>query len=162
MSAIAKAPWQVAFAACTAIVVGVSYAVSALLDIANAGDRGAIDERLAEYQALAGLGSASVSEVHEWMALAATVFAVVSAVFLLLGILLWQGALRPGVRLTLTITSLIAFAGTFAPLAEGLNQVSAVREETLIFLMVVHAVSVVGALLLWSPSVKRWITEPVD
>ncbi len=65
-------------------------------------------------------------------------------------------------RLTLTITSLIAFAGTLAPLAEGLNQVSAVREETLIFLMVVHAVSVVGALLLWSPSVKRWITEPVD
>jgi hypothetical protein len=162
MSSIAKAPWQVGFAACTTIVVGVAYAVGALRHIAYAGDRGAIDERLDEYQAVATLGSSSAAEIYEWMALAASVFAVVAAVFVLLGILLWQGALRPGVRLTLTITALIAFAGTFFPLVEGFGEPSAVAEELLVFLLIVHAFALVGALLLWSPSVKGWINEPVD
>ena len=162
MSAIAKAPWQVAFAACTSIVVGVSYAVSALLNIAYAGNRGALDGRLAEYQGIEGLESASAVQVHEWMALAASVFAVVATVFLLLGLLLWQGALRPGVRLTFTITVLVSFVGSFVPLLLSLQDQDAVTEAAHVFLIGVQAFAVVGALLLWSPSVRSWVTAPAD
>ena len=113
MSSIAKAPWQVAFSACSAIVAGIAYASNSLLQISHAGDFTSIDTRISEYQAVSGLESASSVDVHEWMAFATSVFAVVATVFILLGILLWQGALRPGVRLTLTITALIAFIGSW-------------------------------------------------
>jgi len=94
------------------------------------------------------------------MALATSVFAAVAAVFILLGILLWQGALRPGVRLTLTITALIAFIGSFIPLlSEGSG--SAIQEDTVLFMIVVQGAALVGALLLWSRPVKGWIAEPV-
>jgi hypothetical protein len=161
MSSIAKAPWQVAFAACSAIVAGIAYASSSLIQIAYSGDFAAIDPRMSEYQGVSGLESASNVEVHEWMALATSVFAVVAAVFILLGILLWQGALRPGVRLTLTITTLIAFIGSFIPLLSG-GTSSAIQEDTVLFMVVVQAVALVGALLLWSHPVKAWIAEPAN
>ena len=161
MSSIAKAPWQVAFSACAAIVAGIAYASSALIQISYSGDFAAIDTRLSEYQAVSGLESASSVDVHEWMALATSVFAVVAAVFILLGILLWQGALRPGVRLTLTITALIAFVGSFIPLlSEGTG--SAVQEDAVLFMIVVQGAALVGALLLWTRPVKGWIAEPVS
>lgn len=59
MSSIAKAPWQVAFSACSAIVVGMGFASSSLLQISYSGDFAAIDTRISEYQAVSGLESAS-------------------------------------------------------------------------------------------------------
>ncbi|NQW72688.1 MAG: hypothetical protein HQ453_08150 [Actinobacteria bacterium] len=161
MSSITKAPWQVAFAACSAIVVGIAYASSALLHIAYSGDFAGIDSRISEYQSVSGFESASSVDVHEWLALSTSIFTVVAAVFVLLGILLWQGALRPGVRLTLTITTLIAFIGTFIPLLSG-GASSSIQEDTVLFMVVVQAVALVGALLLWSRPVKGWIAEPVS
>ena len=161
MSSIAKAPWQVAFSACSAIVAGIAYASNSLLQISHAGDFASIDARISEYQAVSGLESASSVEVHEWMAFATSVFAVVATVFILLGILLWQGALRPGVRLTLTITALIAFIGSVIPLlSEGTG--SAIQEDSVLFMVVVQGAALVGALLLWSHPVKAWIAEPAN
>ena len=161
MSSIAKAPWQVAFSACSAIVAGIAYASNSLLQISHAGDFASIDARISEYQAVSGLESASSVEVHEWMAFATSVFAVVATVFILLGILLWQGALRPGVRLTLTITAVIAFIGSFIPLlSEGAG--SAIQEDTVLFMVLVQGAALVGALLLWSRPVKAWIAEPAS
>jgi len=161
MSSIAKAPWQVAFSACSAIVAGIAYAASSLIQIAYSGDFAAIDPRLGEYHAVSGLESASSVDVHEWMALATSVFAVVAAVFILLGILLWQGALRPGVRLTLTITALVAFIGSFIPLLSA-GTASAIQEDTVLFMIVVQGAALLGALLLWTRPVKTWIAEPVS
>ena len=159
MSTLAKAPWQVAFAATTAIVVGVAYGVSALLDIVYSGDRLAVDARLDEYQSVAGLEAASADEIHEWMALSATVFAVVAAVFIILGVLLWQGVGRPGVRLTFTIAALVATVGSLVPLFLGTAKANAVTEDTVVFLLVVHVFALVGALLLWAKSVRGWVLE---
>jgi hypothetical protein len=161
MSSIAKAPWHVVFSACSAIVAGTSYDSSTSVQIAYSGNYAAIDTRISEYQAVAGLESASSVEVHEWMALAASVFAVVASVLIPLGILLWQGALRPGVRLTLTITALSAFIGFFIPLLSA-GTASAIQEDTVLFMVVVQGAALVGALLSWSRPVKGWIAELVD
>ena len=55
MSSIAKAPWQVAFSACSAIVAGIAYASNSLLQISHAGDFATIDTRISEYHAVSGL-----------------------------------------------------------------------------------------------------------
>ena len=160
MTALAKAPWQAVFAASSSLILGVSYGVSALLRVAYSGDRMAIETRLPEYQGVSGLESASAVEIHEWLALSATVFAVVAALFVVLGVLVWQGVGRPGVRLTLTISALVAFIGSLVPLFMGMSGANAVTEDTVVFLLVVHGFALVGALLLWGRGARAWINEP--
>lgn len=158
-TSLARAPWQVVLAASSLLVVGVTYAVSSLLEIARFGDRLALDSYLDEFQAISGFGAESVSEVHEWMSLAALVFGVVAAVFVILAVLLWQGVARPGVRVAATITILIALLGSFAPLFAGGSGGNVVAEEAIRVQVFIHAFAFISCALLWMPSVRTWIRE---
>ncbi len=100
------------------------------------------------------------AELHEWLGLSATVFGVVAAVLFLLGILLWQGVARPGVRITATITTVISLIGAFIPLSSGLGATNAVVVEALLVTILVNLAAVIACLFLWMPAVRGWINEP--
>ena len=158
-TSLARAPWQVVLAASSLLVVGVTYVVSSLLEIARFGDRLALETYLGEFQAVTGFEAGSVSEVHEWMSLAALVFGVVAAVFMILAVLLWQGVARPGVRVVATITILIALIGSFAPLLAGSDSANVVAEEAIRVQVFVHFFAFITTALLWMPSMRTWIKE---
>jgi hypothetical protein len=158
-TSLARAPWQVVLAASSLLVVGVTYVVSSLLEIARFGDRLALESYLSDFQAVSGFEAGSVSEVHEWMSLAALVFGVVAAVFIILAILLWQGAARPGVRVVATITILIALIGSFAPLLAGSDGTNVVAEEAIRVQVFIHFFAFIATALLWMPSMRTWIKE---
>ena len=98
----ARSPWQVVLASAAIIVLAVDYLMFALLHVAQYGDRTGVDAYLSEYQPIPSMGIGSSAELHEWLGLSATVFGVVAAVLFLLGMMLWQGVARPGVRITAT------------------------------------------------------------
>ena len=160
-NSLARSPWQVVLASGALIVLGVTYATSALIEISRSGDRLGIDAYLSEYQAISGFEAESAAVVHEWMTLAAVVFSAVSAVFIILGILLWQGVARPGVRITATITTLIAFVGAFIPWAAAASGENAVAQEAILVQLVIHGAAFIAVLLLWMPAVRSWAKEPV-
>ena len=158
-SSLARAPWQVVLAASSLVVLGVSYAISSLLEIARFGDRLAIGNYLTEFQAISGFEAESASQVHEWMSLAALVFGVVAAVLIVLAVLLWQGVARPGVRVVATITVLIALIGSLIPLVAGASGGNAVAEEAIRVQAFIHAFTFIACVLLWMPSARTWIRE---
>ena len=154
-------PWQVLMAGAGLIVLGVTYAVYSLLMVAQSGDRQGIDAHLDEYGAIQGFEAESGLAVQEWLDLSAIVFGIVATVVLLLGIGLWKGTARPGIRITATITTLVAFIGSWMPLLTGGGGVHAVPEDSLKVIIALHAVVLVLCLLLWMPSMKSWIKEGV-
>lgn len=159
-SSIARSPWQVVLASAALVVLGVAYATSALVAIAQTGDRLGITEALAEHQAIPGFDNASSPQaLLEWFTLSATVFGVLAAVFIVMGVLLWQGAARPGVRLTAAITTLIALVGSIMPLMAGTEGDNAVAHESLAVQAGIHALAFIAILLLWAPSARSWFAE---
>jgi hypothetical protein len=152
-------PWQVLMAGAGLLVLGVAYGVYALLMVAQSADRQGIDAHLAEYGAIRGFEAESGLAVQGWLDLAAIVFGIVASVLILLGIGLWKGTARPGIRITATITTIIALIGSWLPLMSGRGEIDAVPEESLLVMMALHAVVVVLCLLLWMPSMKAWINE---
>ena len=162
-SSLARSPWQVVLASSTTIVLAVSYSIFALLMISQAGDRVGADAHLSQFQAVASFDEiGSGADIHEWFALAATVFGVVATALFLLGVLLWQGVARPGVRLIATITTVISFVGALVPLLSGLGAENAVPVESLLVIVFVNLVAAIGCLLLWAPAVRVWIQEPIS
>ena len=152
-------PWQVLMAGAGLIVLGVTYTVYSLLMVSQSGDRMGLDAHLAEYGAIRGFEAESALAVQDWLDLAAIVFGIVATVVILLGIGLWKGTARPGLRITATITTLIAFIGSWTPLLSGSGEMDAVPEESLMVIVAVHAVVFVLCLLLWMPSMKTWVNE---
>jgi len=154
-------PWQVLMAGAGLVVLGVTYAVYSLLMVSQSGDRQGIDAHLSEFGAIKGFEAESGLAVQDWLDLAAIVFGIVASVVILLGIGLLRGTARPGLRIGATITTLIAFIGSWIPLMSGSGEGDAVPEESLMVIVAVHAVVLILCLLLWMPSMKTWIREGV-
>ena len=76
---------------------------------------------------------------------------------LILGLFLWAGAYRPGVRLTLTITTAVSFFGSFIPLVLSSDTASGMSESRIGLALVVQLVALIASLLMWFGAGRRWV-----
>jgi hypothetical protein len=118
---------------------------------------------LADWQSIFdGLAKATPEDVYEWLLMSAYIFNIVGVVLLLLGILIWRGVSRHGVRLTATITLLISWLGAlrqeFYP--DGGGPGSGVAANALIFTSV--TAGLIGVITLWFGGGARWARADVS
>lgn len=153
---VSRGPWQVGLAACAVFVSAAEYLTYALLRI-NSVSMGDIGLRMDEYQKTTTFAGMSANQIVEWQELAATVFGVVGVATLLMGILLWIGWMRPGVRITATITLLVSAAGSVAPLAGSIA--GGFANTSALVGAFIQTLALVCVLLLWTPTATTWIKQ---
>ena len=155
--AIARAPWQVVFTACALFVAAMPYLFSALAHLSSVGDRGGIADNMTEWNNSQGMAMHTTNDVWEWMLMSGTVFLALAAITFMLGLLVWQGLLRPGVRLTATIFMAISVLGALPPLlgtTEGPNMHPEAQILTASLFMVP---ALLGCISLWFGAGKAWV-----
>ena len=142
--------WQPLFAASAIFVVAAVHLMTALTFLFSMGDWQGLKTNVADWQSIFdGLANATPEEVYEWLLSSAYIFTIVGVVLLLLGILIWRGVSRHGVRLTATITLVISWLGALrmelSP--DGGGAGSGIAANALIFASV--TAGLIGVITLW-------------
>lgn len=157
---IARAPWQVVFTACALFVAATPYLCSALVNVISTGDQAGIAANLGEWNNGQSLATATTNDVWEWLTLSGTVFLALAGITFILGILVWHGILRPGVRLTATIFTFISVLSPVLPLVlmstEGANRYP---EVTILLGGILIVPALLGCLSLWFGAGKAWVAD---
>ena len=157
MSAIRKAPWQVGLAVGATLVAASGYLVDALAHLFLISDSALETARIPLVAHIDGGREHTLADVSLFDERVAQVFALVGVVLLILGLFLWAGAYRPGVRLTLTITTAVSFFGSFIPLVLSSDTASGMSESRIGLALVVQLVALIASLLLWFGAGRRWV-----
>jgi len=151
-------PWQPVFAASTILVVAAVHIMTALTFLFDMGDWQGIKATLPDWQSISeALKNATAEEIYEWLLMSAYIFTILGVVFLLLGVLIWRGTSRHGVRLIATITLAISWLGglrlEFAP--DGGGAGSGASSNILILASI--TVALIGVITLWFGNGARWV-----
>ena len=157
LSSILKAPWQVGLAVGATFLVAAEYIEEALSELftLSASDtleqvkQAAIAHQYPAYDSVLGF------EEFE-LAMAETFFLVGVAV-LLMGIFLWVGAFRGGVRGILTVTMVINFAGTLRPLINSFDAANGLSVVSIVESQFINLIALIFVLLLWGKAGKKWV-----
>lgn len=155
---VSRGPWQVGLAACAVFVSAAEHLTYALLRI-NSVSMADIGLRMDDYQKSTTFAGMSANQIVEWQELAATVFAVVGVATLLMGILLWIGWMRPGVRIAVTITLLVSASGSLVPLAGSIAGGEGVTGPSALVGTLIQTLALVCVLLLWTPTATTWVKQ---
>ena len=154
---IARAPWQVVFTACALFVAATPTLYSALVHVISTGDHAGIAANLGEWNNSQGWSDPTTNDVWEWLILSGTVFIALAAITLILGMLVWQGILRPGVRLTATIFTFISALSAVPPLLMSTEGANRQPEGTLLLGGIFMVPALLGCLSLWFGAGKAWV-----
>ena len=157
MSAIRKAPWQVGLAVGATFVASSGYLVAALGHFFYTADGDLEAARIAEVAHIDGGHAKTMADVALFDNHIAQVFSLVGVVLLILGIFLWNGAYRPGVRLILTITLAVSFFGGLIPLMLSLDQASGMSAAQVAQGEIEQLVALIAVSLLWFGAGRRWV-----
>jgi len=157
MSAIRKAPWQVGLAVGATITAAAGYLVDALAHLFEISDGALETARVDSVAHIDGGREHNLVDVALFDVRLAQVFALVGVVLLILGVFLWVGAYRPGIRLILTITLAVSFFGSFIPLTLSTDSASGISEAQVGLAVVVQLVALISAVLLWFGAGRRWV-----
>lgn len=157
MSAIRKAPWQVGLAVGATFVAAAGYLVEALAHLFLISDSALETARVPEVAHIDGGREQTLIDVFNFDNRVAQVFALVGVVLLIMGLFLWVGAYRPGVRLILTITTAISFFGSFIPLVLSSDSASGMSQAKVGQGLFVQLVALIASLLLWFGAGRRWV-----
>ena len=159
MSSITKAPWQVGLAVAAAFVAAADYLGAAITHIALMAEGDGLEgERQAtivhrthnqDFDSL--LGVAHFDE------LSSKVFILVGVVILIMGVFLWVGAFRGGVRGVLTVTLAVSFLGGLYPVFLSFDPLNGLDGAGLIENEFVNLVALIFVLLLWGGAGRKWV-----
>ncbi|CAB5040703.1 MAG: hypothetical protein F2923_06095 [Actinobacteria bacterium] len=156
-SPIRQAPWQVGLAIGATFTAATMYLVGTLVELASISDSALETARIPTLDLIDNGSEHTLIDVFVFDERAAHVFGLVGVALLLLGIFLWVGAYRPGVRLILTITTGVSFVGSFIPLALASNPADGMSESAIAEALVIQGIAFVAALLLWIGAGRRWV-----
>jgi len=144
-------PWQVTVSAVALFIGAVNCLVVALAAVSQMGDRLGIAASLAAGETRNG---ATVTAVVNHFYISMTVFSIIGVVYLVLGLLLWRGEHRHGVRMIGTIMALVNLIGLIGVIvtagADGLPT------STLMADLLVQIIILVGMIMLWEGGGRRW------
>ena len=148
-------PWQVTVSAVALLIGAANSLVVALADVSQMGDRLGI---AASLQAGNTRNGASVEAVINHHYISMTVFSMIGVVYLVLGLLLWRGEHRHGVRMIGTIMALVNVIGLIGLIATTGS--SAFQQTSTLFAdLLVQVIILVGLIMLWEGGGRRWEHE---
>ena len=157
MSAILKAPWQVGLAVAATFLVAATYIQDALIHMFMlSGSESLLEVREAAL-ALRWPKYDSVLKFAEFQSVAIEAYFLAGIAVLLMGIFLWVGAFRGGVRGILTITLIMTFVGSLFPLILSFDPAAGVETVGVIVSLIITVVALVLILLLWGKAGKKWV-----
>jgi hypothetical protein len=159
MSGILKAPWQVGLAVAATFVSGVSYIEQALthLFLITASDSLANERHDAIYHMTNKHTFDSALGIENFDEGTARIFTLVGVCILILGVFLWVGAFRGGVRVTLTVTLAVSFLGGFFPLFLAFDAANGLDTVGLAQAQIVNTIALIFSFLLWGKSGQKWV-----
>lgn len=155
---LSSAPWQVVFTGAALFLVAGNYATAALNFLLDLSDWGGIKENLADWQGISDrLANATAFDIYHWLAYSAQVFTALAIVFLVLGLLLWRGVLRPGIRLTASLFAWISLIGSviLVSIPDSASAGSGTSHDVLA--LVINLLASIGCLSLWFGAPKTWV-----
>ena len=147
-------PWQVTVSAVALLIGSANSLVVALADVSQMGDRLGI---AASLQAGNTRNGATVEAVINHHYISMTVFSMIGVVYLVLGLLLWRGEHRHGVRMIGTIMALVSMVGLIGVIATA--GADGVPTSTLFADLLVQVIILVGMIMLWEGGGRRWEHE---
>ena len=151
-------PWQPVFAGSALFAVAGIHFLTALTFLADLSDWQGIKATLPDWQSISErLAAATAEEIYEWLMLSVYVFGTLAVVFLVLGILMWRGQCRQGVRMTATIFVVISWLGALRLLmaTDGGGTGTGQGANALFFLSL--TVALVAVITLWISAGARWV-----
>jgi hypothetical protein len=159
LSSITKAPWQVGLAVAAAFVAAADYLGQALAHITLMAESDGLehDRQAAIAHMTHNHDYDSVLGVQHFDDLSSRVFILVGVVILILGVFLWVGAFRGGVRGVLTVTLAVSFLGGLYPLFLSFDPASGLDAAGLVEAEFVNLVALIFALLLWGGAGRKWV-----
>ena len=157
MSSILKAPWQVGLAVAATFLVAATYIQDALIHMFMlSGSESLLQVREAAL-ALRWPKYDSVLKFAEFQSVAIEAYFLAGIAVLLMGIFLWVGAFRGGVRGILTVTLIMTFVGSLFPLILSFDAAAGVETAGVIVSLIITVVALVLSLLLWGKAGKKWV-----
>ena len=148
-------PWQVTVSAVALLIGAANCLVIALAEVSQMGDRAGIAATLEAGNTRTGV---TVEELFNHHYIRMTVFAMIGVVYLVLGLLLWRGEHRHGVRMIGTIMAVVNMAGLIWLIASTGG--SAFQQTGSLFVdLVVQVIILVGMIMLWEGGGRRWEHE---
>jgi len=144
-------PWQVTVSVVALFIGAVNCLVVALAAVSQMGDRLGIAASLAAGETHNG---ATVTAVVNHFYISMTVFSIIGVVYLVLGLLLWRGEHRHGVRMIGTIMALVNLIGLIGVMATA--GADGLPTSTLFADLLVQVIILVGMILLWEGGGRRW------
>ena len=148
-------PWQVTVSAVALLIGAVNCTAVALSNISRMGDRAGIKAAIEEGDTLLGT---TVAEGFDHYYISMTVFATLGLIYLVLGLLLWRGEHRHGVRMIGTIMAAVNVIGLTGMLvATGGSAFQ--QTSSLVVHLVVQIVILIGMIMLWEGGGRRWEHE---
>jgi len=145
-------PWQVTVSAVALFIGAVNCCAVALANISRMGDRAGIQEAIDEGSTQLGK---TVAEGFDHYYISMTVFSTMGVIYLILGLLLWRGEHRHGVRMIGTIMAAVNVVGLIGMLvATGGDPFQ--QTSSLVVHLVVQIVILVGMVMLWEGGGRRW------
>ncbi|CAB4899411.1 unannotated protein [freshwater metagenome] len=157
LSSILKAPWQVGLAVGATFLVAAEYIEEALShlftltgsDTLLQANEAAVAHRYPAYD--------SVLAFEKFEHLSAETFFVVGIAVLLMGIFLWVGAFRVGVRGILTVTMVVTFAGSLFTVIRSFETENGIDVVGIFEVQLINTVALILVLLLWGKAGKKWV-----
>ena len=157
MSAILKAPWQVGLAVAATFLVAATYIQDALIHMFMlSGSESLLEVREAAL-ALRWPKYDSVLKFAEFQSVAIEAYFLAGIAVLLMGIFLWVGAFRGGVRGILTVTMIVTFAGSLFTVIRSFDIQNGIDVVGMIEILVISTVALILVLLLWGKAGKKWV-----
>jgi len=157
LSGILKAPWQVGLAVAATFLVAADYIGQALIHLALISENDSLEQARQ-----AGI----VHMVHEYDSvlgvfmiddISARVFFAVGAGLLIMGVFLWVGAFRGGVRGILTVPLVVSLLRGIIPLALSFDPANGLDLPGLVEAEFNNVIALIAALLLWGKAGKKWV-----
>jgi len=148
-------PWQVTVSAVALLIGAANCLVVALADVSQMGDRLGIAATVAAGNTQNG---ATVQAAFDHHYISMTVFSIIGVVYLVLGLLLWRGEHRHGVRMIGTIMAVVNLAGLIWLIATTGSSVFQ-QTSTLYADLLVQVIILVGMIMLWEGGGRRWEHE---
>jgi hypothetical protein len=157
MSSILKAPWQVGLAAAATFIAAADYIVQALAHLALMTASDSLEQ--ARQAGLDQMMNSNDSAVSVLMIddIIVRVFIAVGVGLLILGVFLWSGAFRGGIRGILTVTLAASFFNGGMPLVFSLDLANGFDVAGLIEGKILSLVALIFVSLLWGKAGKKWV-----
>lgn len=99
----------------------------------------------------------TVLEFEQFQQLSAQTFFTVGIAVLLMGVFLWVGAFRGGVRGILTVTMVVTFAGTLFTVIRSFDAANGIGVVGIVETQLINTAALIFVLMLWGKAGKKWV-----